>query len=144
MREWKSQSHVKCYCRYHIVIVPKYRKKSIYGALRKDMGKILQELCQRYEIDLVEGHAMLNHVHMCLGIPPKYSVANTIGRLKGKSTIMIHQMYDRKRNFTGLHFWSRDYCVSTVGLNEATIRNYIRTQEERDKKERQLSLDFDT
>lgn len=142
MREWKNQSHVTWYCRYHIVIVPKYRRKRIYGALRKEMGPMLQELCRRFGIELVEGHAMPEHIHMCLSIPPKFSVANTIGKLKGKSAIMIAQRFGRKRNFTGMQFWSRGYCVSTVGLDEEVIRNYIRTQEERDKKEAQMLLDY--
>jgi putative transposase len=106
------------------------------------MGQILKELCRRFEVELVEGHVMADHVHMCLGIPPKYSVAHTIGKLKGKSAIMIHQKYGRARNFVGLNFWSRGYCVSTVGLDEAVILEYIRTQEEREKKEEQLQLGY--
>ena len=140
MREWQSQSHVKWYCRYHVVIVPKYRRKSMFGATRRQIGEILRELCQRYGIELIEGHVMPDHVHMCLSIAPKYSVAGTVGKLKGKSTILLHQRFGRSRNFIGLHFWSRGYCVSTVGLDEAVIRNYIRTQEEREKQEEQLSL----
>ncbi len=142
MREWKNQSHVTWYCRYHVVIVPKYRRKSIYGVLRKEIGGMIKELCRRYEIELIEGHAMDDHVHMCLSIPPKHSVANSLGRLKGKSAIMIAQRFGRKRNFSGMHFWSRGYCVSTVGLDEGVIRNYIRTQEERDKKQEQMLLDY--
>ena len=87
MREWQSQAHVKHYCKYHVVFVPKYRKKSIYGALRKDIGGILRELCRQHGVELVEGYAMRDHIHMLLMIPPKYSVANTIGFLKGKSAI---------------------------------------------------------
>jgi putative transposase len=127
MREWQNQSHVRWYCRYHIVSVPKYRQKAIFGTLRKDIGKILRELCDQMGIELVEGHAMPDHVHLCLSIPPKYSVANAVGRLKGKAAIRIHREYlGRTRNFTGLHFWARGYCVSTVGLDEAVIRQYIR------------------
>ena len=85
MREWKSQSHVKWYCKYHIVFSPKYRKKAMFGSLRKGVGKILRELCNQSGVELVEGHAMSDHVHLCLSIPPKYSVANTVGFLKGKS-----------------------------------------------------------
>ena len=142
MREWQSQAHVKWYCRYHVVIVPKYRRKSMFGVIRRDIGEILKELCRRFEVELVEGHVMPDHVHMCLGIPPKYSVSHTIGKLKGKSTILLHQRYGRKMNFIGLKFWSRGYCVSTVGLDEAVIRNYIRTQEEREKREDQIDLDY--
>ena len=104
MREWQSQSHVKWYCRYHVVIVPKYRRKSMFGTMRREVGEIFKELCRRFGIELVEGHVMVDHVHMCLGIPPKYSVANTVGKLKGKAAIMIHQKYGRQRNFVGLHF----------------------------------------
>jgi putative transposase len=142
MREWQSQTHVKWYCRYHVVIVPKYRRKSMFGAIRREVGEILKELCRRFGLGLVEGHVMADHVHMCLAIPPKYSVANTVGKLKGKAAIMIHQKYGRKRNFVGLHFWARGYCVSTVGLDEAMIREYIRTQEEHGKKEEQHELDY--
>ena len=140
MREWESQSHVKWYCRYHVVIVPKYRRKAMFGVIRKEVGVILKELCRRFGIELVEGHVMPDHVHMCLGIPPKYSVANTVGKLKGKSAIMIHQKMGRKHNFVGLHFWSRGYCVSTVGIEEAVMIRYIQHQEEHDKKEEQLKL----
>ena len=116
MREWQSQSHVRWYCRDHIVIVPQYRHKALFGALRRDIGKMLRELCAQMDIELVEGHAMPDHVHLCFSVPPKYSIANAIGRLKGKSAIHIHREYlGRARNFTGLHFWARGYCVSTVG-----------------------------
>jgi len=102
----------------------------------------MKELCCRFEVDLVEGHVMPDHVHMCLGIPPKYSLAHTIGKLKGKSTILLHQKYGRKRNFIGLKFWSRGYCVSTVGLDEAVVINYIRTQEDREKRGDQRGLEY--
>ena len=116
MREWQRQSHVKWYCRYHVVIVPKYRQKAIFGRLHKDIGRILRELCEQFDIELIEGHAMPDHVHLCLSILPKYSVATAIGRLKGKSAIRIHREYlGRKRNFTGFHCWAKGYCVSTVG-----------------------------
>ena len=111
-----------------------YRKKAMFGSLRKGVGKILRELCNQSGVELVEGHAMSDHVHLCLSIPPKYSVANTVGFLKGKSAIRIHREYlGRTRNFTGFHFWARGYCVSTVGLDEAVIRDYIRNQEEEEK-----------
>ena len=142
MREWQSQAHVKWYCRYHVVIVPKYRRKSMFGTIRREVGEIFKELCRRFGIELVEGHVMADHVHMCLGIPPKYSVANTVGKLKGKAAIMIHQKYGRQRNFVGLHFWARGYCVSKVGLDEAVVREYIRTQEEHEKKEEQIQLNY--
>ena len=141
MREWKSQSHVKWYCKYHIVFSPKYRKKAMFGSLRKGVGKILRELCNQAGVELVEGHAMSDHVHLCLSIPPKYSVANTVGFLQGKSAIRIHREYlGKTRNFTGFHFWARGYCVSTVGLDEAVIRDYIRNQEDEEKREEQQNL----
>jgi putative transposase len=141
MREWQSLSHVRWYCRYHVILVPKYRKRSIFGSLRKAIGGILRQLCEQEGIELVEGHALADHVHLCLSIPPKFSVANTIGFLKGKSAIRIHREYlGRNRNFTGYHFWARGYCVSTIGLDEQTIRVYIRQQEEEEKRQEQLPL----
>jgi putative transposase len=141
MREWQSLSHVKWYCRYHLVLVPKYRKKVIFGTLRRGVGRILRELCAQEGIELVEVHAMSDHVHLCLGIPPKFSVANTVGFLKGKSAIRIHREFlGKERNFTGFHFWARGYCVSTVGLDEQTIRAYIRNQEEEEKRQENLPL----
>ncbi len=141
MREWQSQSHVRWYCRYHIVFVPKYRKRAIFGQLRKDIGRIFRELCQQQGVELVEGHAMGDHVHMCLSIPPKYSVAHTVGFLKGKSAIRIHREYlGKQRNFTGFHFWARGYCASTVGLDEDVIRAYIRGQEKEEQRQEKLPL----
>ena len=141
MREWQSQSHVRWYCKYHVVIVPKYRRKVIYGQLRKGVGEILRELCRQHGVELAEGHAMGDHVHLCLSIPPKFSVANTVGFLKGKSAIQIHRRYlGKQRNFTGFHFWARGYCVSTVGLDEEMIREYTRNQEVEEKRLEQLSL----
>ena len=141
MRDWQSQSHVKWYCKYHVVFVPKYRRRSIYGPLRRQIGGIFRDLCRQAGIELVEGHAMPDHVHLCLSIPPKFSVANTVGFLKGKSAIRIHRDFlGRKRNFSGRHFWAKGYCVSTVGLDEQVIRAYIRNQEDTEKRQEQLSL----
>ncbi len=141
MRDWQSQSHVKWYCKYHVVFVPKYRRRSIYGTLRRQIGGILRELSRQAEIELVEGHAMADHIHLCLSIPPKFSVANTVGFLKGKSAIRIHrEFFGQKRNFTGRHFWAKGYCVSTVGLDEQTIREYIRNQEAEEKRLEQMQL----
>ncbi len=104
------------------------------------IGRILRQLCERHGVELLEGHALADHVHLLLSIPPKYSVANTIGRLKGKSAILIHRRHlGQRRNFTGFHFWSRGYCVSTVGLDEKLIRAYIRNQEaEEERQEKSL------
>ena len=140
MREWASQSHVRWYCRYHVVFTPKYRKRAIFGQLRREIGRILRSLFQQQKIDLIEGHAMPDHVHLLLSIPPKFSVANTVGFLKGKSAIRIHRQYlGRRRNFTGFHFWARGYCASTVGLDEQVVRDYIRHQEEHEKRQEHLT-----
>jgi len=142
MREWQSQSHVRWYCKYHLVFAPKYRKRAIFGQLRRNIGKMLRELCAQHGVELIEGHALADHVHLCVSIPPKYSVANTVGFLKGKSAIRIHREYlNKRRNFTGFHFWARGYCVSTVGLDEKTIRAYIREQEEEERRQENLPLE---
>ncbi len=139
MREWQSQSHVRWYCRYHIVFTPKYRKKVIFRQLRVGIGEILRGLCEQHGVELIEGNALLDHVHVCLSIPPKFSGANTVGFLKGKSAIQIHRQYLGKgRNFSGFHFWARGYCVSTVGLDEEVVREYIRKQEETEKRQENL------
>ena len=129
MHDWRSLSHVRWDCKYHIVIVPKYRKKVIYGKLRRQVGPILRRLCQQRGITLLEGHAMPDHIHMCLSVAPKFSIAHTIGYLKGKSAVLIHRRLLHERRMTGLSFWATGYCVSTVGLDEETIRRYIREQE---------------
>jgi putative transposase len=137
MREWPSLSHVKWECKYHVVIVPKYRKKVLYGRLRgEEVGKIIRQLCRQKEVELIEGHAMPDHVHLVLSVPPKYSIAMVLGYLKVKSAIHIHRkIHGIKQGFTGRHFWSRGYCVSTVGLDEEMIRAYVRDQEHQDKQE---------
>ena len=142
MHDWQSLSHVRWDCKYHVVFVPKYRKKSLYGKVRKRVGDILQDLCRQRGVELLEGHLMPDHVHMCLSVPPKYSVAFVVGFLKGKSAVRIHRGILQAKRVTGLHFWARGYCVSTVGLDEATIREYIRDQEELEA--RQLDLDIES
>ena len=134
MKDWRSLAHVKWDCQYHVVIIPKYRRKEFYGKLRGRIGEILRELCRQKEVELVEGSAMLDHVHLLLKIPPKYSVAMTVGYLKGKSAVRIHRDLMRtKGTLVGRAFWSRGYCVSTMGLDQNVIREYIRQQEELDK-----------
>jgi len=128
MDDWQSLSHVKWDCKYHIVIVSKYRNRSIYGELKKQIGGIIRELCRQKGIGLHEGHAMPDHIHILLSIPPKYSVANTIGFIKGKSAIRIHRDLLKTKKMTGLSFWARGYCVSTVGLDEEMIKKYIKEQ----------------
>ena len=136
MREWQSLAHVKWECKYHVVIVPKYRRKALFGHVRKRLGNIFRQLCRQKEIELVEGHALLDHVHRVLSIPPKLSVAMAVGYLKGKSAIQIHrEALNVKQGFTGKHFWSRGYCVSTVGLDEQMIRAYVKNQEDLDRQE---------
>ena len=133
--------HTVWECKYHIVWIPKYRKKKMYKELRQYLGEIFKDLARQKESQIIEGHLMSDHVHMLVAIPPKYSVAQVVGYLKGKSAITIARVYmGRKRNFTGQHFWARGYHVSTVGRDEAMIRNYIKHQEEEDKKLDKLSL----
>ena len=141
MKDWQSQAHVKWECKYHVVIVPKYRRKVLYGKLRRRIGEILRDLCRQKEIELVEGKAMPEHIHMVLSIPPKLSVAMTLGYLKGKSAVRIHrELMGTKGTLFGRSFWSRGYCVSTVGLDEDQIRRYVREQEERDQQQGELDL----
>ena len=108
MHEWESLSHVRWDCKYHIVVAPKYRQKVLYGKLKHDLGEILRDLCRQKGVDLLEGHLMADHVHMCLRVPPKHSIAFVIGFLKGKSAVRIHRKAGNKR-VTGLHFWARGY-----------------------------------
>jgi len=141
MQEYQSQSHVKWECKYHVVWCPKYRRKKLYGKVRRRFGEIMHDLCRQKGVTLVEGHAQPDHVHLCLSIPPKYSVAGIVGFLKGKSAIRLNQEFGNKRS-TGKYFWIRGYFVSTVGLDVEVLRNYIRHQEKTDK--RQLDLpDFE-
>ena len=140
MHEWNSLSHVKWECKYHVVFVPKYRKKKLYGDLRSRMGDILRALCRQRGVELLDGHLMPDHVHMCVSIPPKFSVSNVVGFIKGKSAVRIHRELLTVRRMTGLHFWARGYCVSTVGLNEEQIRNYIRNQDKLDGRQEELGL----
>lgn len=144
MKDWASQAHVKWDCKYHVVILPKYRRKTIYGRVRREIGKIFRDLCRQKGIGLVEGKAMSDHIHMLLSVPPKYSIAMTIGFLKGKSTIRIHRdLLKTKGTMFGRTFWARGYCVSTVGLNETSVREYIRDQEKLQRDRDQAELNFD-
>ena len=141
LHEWQNLSHVRWDCKDHVVIIPKYRRKVFSGRLRRQVGVILRELCRQRGIELVEGHAMPDHVPLCLSIPPKSSVAHTIGFLKGKSAVRIHRELLQERRLTGLHFWAAGSCVSTVGLDEARVRQYLREQEELER--RQGEFDFE-
>ena len=141
MKEYQSLSHTRWDCKYHVVFIPKRRKKVIYGALRRNLGEIFRELAQQRECKVVEGHLMVDHVHMCLSIPPKLSVSNAVGYIKGKSAISIARNFGgRQRNFTGEVFWARGYFVSTVGLDEEMVRAYIRNQEIEDERYDQMKL----
>lgn len=121
-------------CKYHIVFCPKYRRKIIYNKIRKDIVDIIKELCKYKGVEIIEGHAMPDHIHLLLSIPPKYSVAQIMGYLKGKSAMMIFDRHaNLKYKFGNRHFWATGYYVSTVGFNEATVAKYIREQELHDQ-----------
>ena len=144
MKDWRSQAHVKWDCKYHIVIVPKYRRRKFYGSLRSEIGKILRQLWIQKEIELVEGNALPDHIHLLLSVPPKFSIANTVGYLKGKSAIRINRDLGKvKGTLYGRAFWSRGYCVSTVGLDEAMIKAYIQNQEKNERDEERGLFDID-
>ena len=140
MQDFESLSHVRWECKYHVVIIPKYRQKVFYGTMRRRIGAILRDLCRQRGVDLLEGQSMPDHIHMCLSIPPKYSVSHTIGFLKGKSAVRIHRELMGQRRMTGLHFWSTGYWVSTVGRDEARVREYIRNQEKMETGQGDLDL----
>ena len=126
----QSLSHTVWECKYHVVWVPKKRRKVVYGTFRKELGTILRRLCEFKGVGVVEGTLCADHIHMCLSIPTKYSVATVLGYLKGKSAMIMFEKYSRlKKNFKGHKFWARGYYVSTVGLDEAKIRKYIQNQE---------------
>ncbi len=141
MNDYESQSHTKWECKYHVVFIPKCRRKVLYGQLRDKLGEVFRELARQKECRIEEGHLMPDHVHMLISVPPKYSVAQVMGFIKGKSAIHIAKTYcERKRNFVGQHFWARGYFVSTVGRDEEMIRKYIREQEAEDKRIDQMKL----
>ena len=141
MKEYQSLSHTRWDCKYHVVFIPKRRKKAIYGALRKHLGEIFRELAQQRACKVVEGHLMIDHVHMCLSVPPKYSVSNVVGYIKGKSAISIDRHFGgRQRNFTGEVFWARGYFVSTVGLERRNGTCLLRNLEQEDDRYDQMKL----
>lgn len=141
MDEFESLSHSRWECKYHVVFIPKCRRKALYARLRVHLGEVFRQLAQRKESQILEGHLMLDHVHMLIAIPPKYAVSQVVGYIKGKSAIHIARVYgERKRNFVGQHFWARGYFVSTVGRDEEVIRRYIRDQEKEDARLEQLNL----
>ena len=141
MDSYGSLCHTKWECKYHVVFIPKCRKKRLYGQLREHLGEVFRELATRKESRIEEGHLMPDHVHMMISIPPKHAVSQVVGYIKGKSAIHLARVYgERKRNFVGQHFWARGYFVSTVGRDETVIREYIKRQEEEDRRLDQMEL----
>ena len=141
MRRVNSLNHTRWECKYHIVFIPKYRRKAIFGQIRQELGEVFRRLAEQRECVIEEGHLLPDHVHMMISIPPKYAVSQVVGFIKGKSAIHIARTYaGRKRNFVGQHFWARGYFVSTVGRDEEVIREYIRRQEAEDRRVDQLNL----
>ena len=141
MQIYETLKHTTWECKYHVGFIPKCRRKTLYVQLRREMGTVFRDLAQQRESEVLEGHLMVDHVHMLLSVPPKYSVAQVMGFIKGKSAIHIARVYaGRRRNFVGQHFWARGYWVSTIGKNEAAVRRYIQEQEKEDKRLDQLEL----
>ena len=141
MNDEESLAHTKWDCKYHVIFIPKYRRKALFHELRKELGPVFRKLAEQKESRVEDGHLMEDHVHMLLSIPPKHSVAQVVGFIKGKSAIHIARTYvGVRKNFTGQHFWARGYFVSTVGRDEATIRAYIAEQEQEDRRLEQLKL----
>ncbi len=141
MDSYRSLSHSKWECKYHVVFIPKYRRKALYGQLRRELGEVFRRLSEQKESQIEEGHLMPDHVHMLISIPPKYAVSQVVGYIKGKSAIHIARVYgERRRNFVGQHFWARGYFVSTVGRDEEQVRQYIRHQEREDRRLEQMDL----
>jgi putative transposase len=131
---WQSLAHSRWECKYHVVFIPKYRRKAIYGEIRASLGRIFPELARQKECRIVEGHLLADHVHMCIEIPPKHAVASSIGFLKGKRAVAIaRQCGGKLKNFTGEHFWARGSAVSTVGYELEKVKRYIREQEAEDQ-----------
>ena len=141
MDEYDSLSHSKWECKYHVVFIPKCRRRTLYEQLRQHLGEVFRRLAEHKESRIEEGHLMPDHVHMMISIPPKYAVSQVVGYIKGKSAIHLARVYgERKRSFVGQSFWARGYFVSTVGRDEETIREYIRHQEHEDKRLDQMNL----
>lgn len=141
MNAYESLKHTTYECKYHVVFIPKYRKKVLYGQLRRELGAVFRELAKRQESEIIEGHLMVDHVHMLISIPPKHSVSSVMGFMKGKSAIHVARVYaGRRRNFVGQHFWARGYWVSMVGKSEEAVRRYIQDQEKEDQRLDQMEL----
>jgi putative transposase len=133
MQSYETLKHTKWECKYHVVFIPKCRKKVLYGQIRVELGRVIKELAGQKECRVEEGHLMADHVHRMISIPPKYSVAQVMGYIKGKTAIHLARVYaGRRRSFVGQQFWARGYWVSTVGRDEAAVRRYIQEQEKED------------
>ncbi len=136
-----SLAHTKWNCKYHLVFAPKYRRQVIYGKIKKDIGIMLRKLCEYKQVEIIEAEACSDHIHMLVSIPPKYSVSQIMGYLKGKSSLMIFEKYaNMKYKYGNRHFWCRGYYVDTVGRNKKVIEQYIRNQLQEDVSAEQLSL----
>ena len=130
----ETLAHTKWNCKYHIVFAPKFRRQIVYGKMKEEIGKILRSLCERKEIEILEAELCPDHIHMLISVPPKYSISQIMGYLKGKSSLMIFEQFPNlKYKYGNRHFWCKGYYVSTVGVNEETIKKYIREQEDADK-----------
>ena len=141
MQTYESLKHTTWDCKYHVVFIPKCRRKVLYQGIRRELGTVFRSLAEQWECRVEEGHLMPDHVHMLMSVPPKHSVSNVMGFIKGKSAIHIARVYaGRRRNFVGQHFWARGYWVSTIGKNVAAVRQYIQNQEKEDKRLEQLEL----
>ena len=141
MDDYESLKHTRWECKYHVVFIPKGRRKKLYQQLRQHLGEVFRQLAQRKECEILEGHLVVDYVHMLISIPPTYAVAQVVGYIKGKSAIHIARTVGgRQRNFTGEHFWARGYFVSTVGRDEKTIREYIQRQEQEDHRLDQMKM----
>ena len=137
----QSLSHSKWNCKYHIVFAPKYRRQEVYGKLKSDIGRILRQLCEQKNVEIIEAEACSDHIHMLLSIPPNISVAQFMGYLKGKSSLMIFDRHaNLKYKYGSRHFWCRGYYVDTVGRNRKAIEEYIREQLTEDSMMEQLTL----
>ena len=133
MNTLSTQAHVRWDCTYHVVILPKYRKKILYDQVRQRAGEIIRDLAKQKQVQVIEGTAKSDHIHMVLRIPPRYSVASIIGFLKGKSAIRLHNEFSNKKSVTQKSFWARGYFVRTIGLDQKTVEEYVRRQSEDDK-----------
>lgn len=141
MNDVQCLSHTKWECKFHVVWIPKCRRKMLYGQLRKNMGEMFHELARQKESRVMDGHLQPDHVHMLISIPPKYAVSQVVGYMKGKSAIHIARTYlGQRKNYSGMSFWARGYFVSTIGADEDVVRAYIREQEQEDHRVEQLQL----